>query len=101
MQDDSAAPPPSPEPIEILWPLPQGKRARLVHRDRAWTYRQFGQVIGPRSVREVLIADLVRPERVIAAYSGSQYLGYLAIRLDRTGPFTLEARAWYARGAAA
>jgi ribosomal protein S18 acetylase RimI-like enzyme len=69
--------------------LPAGERARVTHRELAWTYRQFGQVIGVRTMREAVIRDRVRPDRVVSAFSGDMLLGYLALRLDGTGPFDL------------
>jgi ribosomal protein S18 acetylase RimI-like enzyme len=75
----------------IVWPAPAGELGREVARELAWTYRQFGQIIGPRPVRETFIGDRIRPERVIAAIDDGQLFGYLAIRMDGTGPFTFGA----------
>ena len=72
----------------ILWPSPDGEKGRAVARELALTYRQLGQIIGPRPEREAFIGNRIRPERVIAAFDGDQLLGYLAVRLDGTGPFT-------------
>lgn len=85
----------TPTPVAITWPaapasLPAGGAARL-HQDVAWTYRQFREIIGPRPAREAMIGDRLRPERLVAAFRDDLYLGYLALRLDGVGPFTLGA----------